>query len=185
MVNNTHKFLNKNPDIIVTKSDKGGLPIIVKSVKYKDDVKLVLNDQNNYKLLDKNPLKDLKDNLKNLVTDFRAKRYFADYNKYAFSVANTVLLRCYGLYKIQNEGNSIRIIVSGVNSPTIALETYFKNVLTAALPFPKSHIGDSWQFKNKIDNTAIPENHSMILLDATSLFTNIPKKLVINSLKKR
>ena len=29
-------------------------------LKYKDDVKMVLNDQKHYKLIDKNPLKDLK-----------------------------------------------------------------------------------------------------------------------------
>ena len=47
----------------------------------------------------------------------------------------------------------MRIIVSSLNSPTIALESYVKTVLTKALPFPKSHIKDSWQFKNKIENT--------------------------------
>ena len=41
MVNKTQKFLNKNPDFMVTKSDKGEVPIILKSVEYKDDVKIV------------------------------------------------------------------------------------------------------------------------------------------------
>ena len=44
----------------------------------------------------------------------------------------------------------IRIIVSGMHSPTTALETNVKNVSTKAQPFPTSHIKDSCQFKNKI-----------------------------------
>ena len=75
-------------------------------------------------MLDKKSLKDLKETVKNSVTDFRAKGYFEDYNKYAFSEANIVLTRCYGLYEIHKERNPIRIIVSGVKSATIALETY-------------------------------------------------------------
>ena len=169
---------------MVTKSDKGGVPIIINGTKYKDDVKGVLSDPKHYKLFDKNPWKDLKENVKNLVTEFRTKGYFEECNKFAFSVNNTVLPRCYGLYKIHKEGYPMRIIVSSLNSPTIALESYVKTVLTKALPFPNSHIKDSWQFKNKIENTAIPKDHSMISLDATSLFTNIPTKLVLNSLKK-
>ena len=98
MVNITHKFLNNNPHIMVTKSDKGGVPIIVNSTKYKDDVKRVLSDQKHCKLLDKNPLKDLKENVKNLVTELRTKGYFEKFNKFTFSVNNTVLPRCYGLY---------------------------------------------------------------------------------------
>ena len=89
------------------------------------------------------------------------------------------------MYKFHNEGNPTRIIVSGINSPTIALESYVKGVLTKALPFSKSHVKESWQFKTKINNTAIPADYSMISLDATSLITNIPANLVLKILKKR
>ena len=136
-----------------------------------------MSDQKHCKLLDKNPLKDLKENVKNLVTELRTKGYFEEFSKFTFSVINTVLPRFYGLYKIHKEGYPMRIIVSSLNSLTIALKSYVKTVLTKTLPFPKSHIKDSWQFKNKIENTAIPKDHSMISLDATSLFTNIPTKL--------
>ena len=52
----------------------------------------------------------------------------------------------------------------------MALETYVKNVLSKALPFLRSHVKHRWQFKNKIENTVIPDNHCMISSDATSLF---------------
>ena len=59
-----------------------------------------------------------------------------------------------------------------------------KDVLTKALYLYQSHVTDSCQFKTKIDNTAIPATYSMISLDASSLFTNIPTNLVLKSLKK-
>ena len=48
MVNKTYKFVNNNPDVMITKSDKGGVPIVVKITKYKDDVKKVLKDLKYY-----------------------------------------------------------------------------------------------------------------------------------------
>ena len=61
---------------MITESAKVGVPIVVKIAKYKDDVKKGLNDPKYYKFHEKNPLRNFKDSVKNLVTEFKQKGYF-------------------------------------------------------------------------------------------------------------
>ena len=46
-------------------------------------------------------------------------------------------------------------------------------------------IKNSAKFIEKIKNTIIPEEHVMVSLDVTALFTNTPKNMVIDSIKSR
>ena len=67
-----------------------------------------------------------------------------------------------------------------VFSVSVLLSSNLKN----CIPPPLSHIKNSYHFFKKIDKTKIPNNHIMISLDVSSLFTNVPLNLVIVSLDK-
>ena len=47
------------------------------------------------------------------------------------------------------------------------------------------HIKNSFEFKNKISNTYIPNNFTIISLDAVSMYTNISWNLIRKSVKLR
>ena len=61
----------------------------------------------------------------------------------------------------------------------------FAKILKKSLPSPNSQVKNSFIFKDVISKTKIATDHIMISLDVTSLFTNVPFDLVLNSIKTR
>ena len=78
----------------------------------------------------------------------------------------------------------LRPVVPTFNSPTALIAQILHENLKNCIPTPLSHIKNSYHFFKKIDKTQIPNNHIMISLDVSSLFTNVPLNLVIESLDK-
>ena len=95
MIFNTHKFIKDNPDILITRADKGSVPIIVNKENYTCDVKKVLSDVKYYILLENYPLESLKSREKYKITVYKNLGYFDEFNKYSLSVTNSVLAICY------------------------------------------------------------------------------------------
>ena len=50
---------------------------------------------------------------------------------------------------------------------------------------PISHINNSFELKEKIKDIIIDDDHVLLSLDVSSLFTSIQSKLVLESLEKR
>ena len=61
----------------------------------------------------------------------------------------------------------------------------FEKILRKSLPPPNSQAKNLFIFKDIISKTKIPTDHIMISLDVSSLFTNVPFDLIINSINKR
>ena len=101
------------------------------------------------------------------------------------TLTSTVLARCYGLPKIHKKDIPLRPIISLINSPTYFLAKILYEVLKDNLNTPISHINNSFELKEKIKDIIIDDDHILISLDVSSLFTNIPSKLVLESLDKR
>ena len=57
--------------------------------------------------------------------------------------------------------------------------------LKTAILKPSSHINNSFELKGKLKNITITDEHSLLSLDVTSLFTNISCELVLGSLDRR
>ena len=72
-----------------------------------------------------------------------------------------------------------------INSPTHFLaKTIYKEIQFSVKP-PKSHINNSFELKQKFNSVIVPNYYILLSLDVTSLFTNIPLQLVLDSLNKR
>lgn len=87
----------------------------------------------------------------------------------------------YSLVKAHKTGFSVRSIVSFIGSPTYRLSTYITDILTLSF-FQRTdyNIKDSFTFVEKIKHYTLPPGYVLISLDVVSLFTNIPRDLVIN-----
>ena len=55
----TKRFLHENPQIFFTHADKGNLTVCFNLTDYQKKMKVLLNDNNTYKVIKKNPLKRL------------------------------------------------------------------------------------------------------------------------------
>ena len=90
----------------------------------------------------------------------------------------------YGLPKVHKENCPLRPVASYINTPFYLMAKYFNNILKL-VPKPFSNIKNSLEFISKIKNIKIPQNHIMISLNVTSLYTNLPLNLVLTNIKRR
>ena len=95
--------------------------------------------------------------------------------------------RAYGLPKIHKDEDILtyRMIVSSIGSLLHDSAKLLLKNLKNGLNEPSFSVKNSVEFIQKIRNIKIPENHVMMSLDVTSLFTNVPNDLVMNSIRAR
>lgn len=152
---------------------------------YNAKMNTVLNDQSTYSKLKKDPIKKLSAKMSSLVKSWRDNDLIDDATYKRLNTTNGNLPRCYGLPKIHKTNFPLRIIVSSLGSPVYNVARYLHDILERSVKKPTSHIKDGWTFANNIKNHAISNNELLISLDVTSLFTNIPKDLVLKSIERR
>ena len=148
----TNKFLHENKDNFVTKADKGNITVLMNHSDYITKMEALLNDTNNYRLINDDPVLKLKKCTQKILNDWRLKGYLGkDIKKHEINNDNSNIARAYGLPKIHKENNPLRIIISDINSPTCILSKYLKTIITKSLQTPFSNIKNSWEFKQKIE----------------------------------
>ena len=57
--------------------------------------------------------------------------------------------------------------------------------LEDSIKVPKPHLNDCLDLKRKLEDLVVDDNHVLLSLDVTSLFTNVPCDLVLKSLDRR
>ena len=88
-------------------------------------MEILLNDINNYRLINDDPTLKLKKLTQKILNDWRQRRFLGkDVKKHEINNDNSNLARAYGLPKIHKKNYPLRIIVSGINSPL----AYYQNI---------------------------------------------------------
>jgi len=62
---------------------------------------------------------------------------------------------------------------------------FLHDILSISIKKPKSHTKYSWFFVSNINKKIIEPHKILVSLDVTSLFTNIPKELVMQRIENR
>ena len=101
------------------------------------------------------------------------------------TLINTVLAKCYGLPKIHKQDTPLRPIISWINSPTHFLVKILYYELKDSIKVPKSHLNGSLDLKKELEDLVVDDDHVLLSLDVSSLFTNVPCDLVLKSLDRR
>ena len=184
-IEETKKFMKNNPNIMFIPADKGSVSVMVDRGEYVNKVETMLADTSTYVRIDKNPLMDMLDQEKELVMRWSKKGCMRseDFDRSYKTSAN--LPRAYALPKIHKKNHPYRIIVSSVGSPFHEFSKYLQKVLSHGLGEENYSVKNSEEFIEDIKHEHIPEDHMMVSLDVTSLFTCIPNELVIKSVKAR
>ena len=114
---------------------------------------------------------------------WRLKGYLGDnVERKHILVSETNIARCYGLPKIHKNDYPLRLVVSNVDSPKCKLSKILEQILTKSIIKPDSHIKNTWQFKESIQNLKIPPDHIMVSFDVVSMFPSIPLDLIKKSI---
>ena len=187
-LNNALKNLRSNHDIKILPADKGGKIVILDNNEYIDKAQSLLDDDNTYEKLNKNPLlshnkyvrKEIENNLK----------HYHDPNwKKKFLKQNCSLPYFYGLPKLHKSGVPLRPVVSQVNTIARPISGWLAGQLSKYLGcFSNAHIKNSLDFKNRLNDFAQNNDTTflkMISFDIKSLFTCIPTEEVLNFIERK
>ena len=90
-----------------------------------------------------------------------------------FTQTDTMIPRIYGLPRIHKIGCPLQPVVSSINSPTYFLSQQYAQMLKYSTNRLKSHIKNSYELKEELKNISIPDDHILVSIDTTSLYTNV------------
>lgn len=189
MVNETRKFLKENQQIVVIRADKGNATIIMNRADYEKSMDKLLCDTHTYKKTKINPTTRIEKKVNNMIKYWRLTNRIDDEQERNLQTHNSVAPAIYGLGKLHKwkmrELLPFRPVVATVQSPTYKISDVISKCFSKFIHFSPFRLRDSWQFSQIIKDMKIPKGYKMISLDATSLFTNIPKELCIRAIENR
>jgi len=145
----------------------------------------MLRDTNTYTITKRDLINKMISNLRNLLTRWKNSNYISPAKYKALYRSEGLLPRAYGLPKIYKPGIPYRLIISSIDNPFYSLASFLQEIIKKHVPNTFSHLENSFDLTKKLKNMFINDNHILISLDVTSLFTNIPLDLAIESIEKR
>ena len=179
LYNKTRKFIKDNPNLYILRADKGNVTVVMNKTHYIDLSKESLTDDRYYVRFERDPCSTIQQKANRIISNLKSKQYIQPEDAKRLTIYNSVTPRFYALPKIHKPTLSVRPIVSSINSPNSGISQLVARILTEAYDNDNRYfIKDSFDLARLLQNTPIPDNHILISLDVTSLFTNIPRDLV-------
>ena len=169
--------LKNNNQIVINKADKGSTIVIVNRNDYIEDGLKHLDDPTVYRKLKHDTTPTVYFKIINFLKTLRWQSWippkFVDFctppEKYRTS-------QLYFLKKIHKNPMGIRSIVSSVNSVTENISSFVDGWLNPLVQRLPSFIKDSMEFIKLVTTTSIPQNSTLVSIDVSSLYTNIPHR---------
>ena len=168
--------LQKNKDIVLSRPDKGSGIVLLNKKDYISKLDAILADQSKFTVVPDG--KDLTDQIEQQLTNLLKKiknEGYINQNLYErIKPSGSTIPRLYGLPKIHKSGVPIRPILSMVNSPYHSIAQWLVHKLEPVRQQLSKHsLRDTFQFVDTIRDLNVREK-TMVSLDVTSLFTNVP-----------
>lgn len=181
----TKIFLKKNPDILITRADKGNVIVALNKDDYQNKTNALLSDERTYQLVKSDPTTTIQNKLNKIIKSLATSNVFSKEEVKSLKCENGVFPKLYCLPKIHKENLPLRPIVSFIGSPTYKVSKYLSNFLKHAFQLDSYHTKNSFELVAELQGVIIPENYILVSLDVVSLFTNIPTDLTIELVTER
>jgi len=146
--NTTKHFCYNNRNIIFTRADKGNVTVAIDRVSYINKVEEILNDDNTYTVVKKNPIKSIENNLNNILKEWSQKGYISKQQYFKLRSSDSILPKAYGLPKVHKENTPFRIIVSSVNTALYSLASFLQDIISESLENSSKHTMNSFGLYN-------------------------------------
>lgn len=105
----TINFKNKHPEIIFTCADKGNTTIALDRNNYRINMQTILNDNNTYSVIKKNPSKKIENELNNMLKLLLDNNHITTKQSYTLRSSDKLLPKVYGTPKIHKQGFPLRV----------------------------------------------------------------------------
>ena len=168
--------LSENPNIIVTRPDKGQGVVILNKQDYVDKTQEILKDQTKFSRIHADPLRimfQLRDKMNNYLETLRGKKKISSetYNHLYISSAKPGIL--YGLPKTHKTNIPIRPILSAINTFNYKLSKFLVPILQP-IATNEYTLTSTKDFITDIQHLHFDHPIHLASFDVTSLYTNIP-----------
>ncbi|XP_071056828.1 uncharacterized protein [Onthophagus taurus] len=174
----------KENKLIITMGDKGAGYVILNDFNYIEKTENFFRDNNIIKIK-KNPTINYNNTLKRHIKDNRENLKIFDINPFKTIIMNPLVPTLKSLIKLHKVEQSIRPIISNVNTPSsiIAkkLQTFLHKTFSNQFQY---NIKNSTQLIDKLKNIHITKEHRLISFDIKNLYSNIPIKPTIDIIKQ-
>ena len=186
LYNKTKAFFKNHPNLIITRSDKGNVTVIMETDTYNNQAEQILSDEKYYVLLQKDPTSTYQQKANRIVSSLKSKNMISENQARELTIYDQSSPKFYGLPKIHKPVLSLRPIISSIKSPNSKLASFVTRILTDAYDKNNAYyVTDTFDFAEFVNDKQLPTNHTLISLDVVSLFSNIPYYLIDKSIKQR
>ena len=170
------KDLRSNPNIIISRPDKGAGIVLMDKSDYVDKMHILLSDQTKFRKMETEPDRtpSIEKAISKRLRILKQNGYIDSSTFEQLRPVGTNIPRLYGLPNIHKQGVPLRPILDMSNSPYHALARWLSSLLEPV----RKHIckysqKDTFQFIDSIANLNL-NNKTMFYLDVNCLFTNVP-----------
>ncbi|XP_047457867.1 uncharacterized protein LOC125018165, partial [Mugil cephalus] len=176
--------LQKDRDITILPADKGRCTVVLNTVDYQAKMNNLLNDQDTYETLRRDPTNIYKTRIINYLQQLEKEKVI-DRLLYYRLYPGEATPCIYGLPKIHKEGAPLRPIVSSINSVTYNIAKHLASILSPLVGNTPHHIENSRDFVNKVKDITLDPEETIVSFDVTSLFTCIPTREATDVVRKK
>ena len=123
------KYLSDRDDIMITKADKGGAVVILKTSDYIKEAQDQLSEKSNYRILPNDPTMKNNELVNKVIERFKKEKTLSDKTAENLKIKNPRTPRLYLLPKIHKEGNPGRPVISSIDCHTSNISRFIDHHL--------------------------------------------------------
>ncbi|XP_058827843.1 uncharacterized protein LOC131687767 [Topomyia yanbarensis] len=176
----TKTFLQEHPDVCVLESDKGKKMVVMYLNDYEQKMSTLL-DCTTYKVLPKDPTSSIQRQNNQIATRLQNLKLIDQVTFRRLQTSTSTCPSIYGQPKAHKPALPLRPVVPNVTAPTYNMSKFIATALKQSF-HSKYNIVDSFKFAEYINTIKLPKDYVLVSFDVVSLFTNIPKDLVIHDI---
>ncbi|XP_044760971.1 uncharacterized protein LOC123318413 [Coccinella septempunctata] len=176
----TKDFLKNNDRICVVGSDKGNRTVVMCRAEYQSKMLSLLSDTTTYLETFGDPTSRIQTAVNSLISRLQRLGCLSDERAKKMRCYNTVSPKAYGLVKLHKEHHPLRPVISCCGAPTYNISKFLSEILSNIRYKFIYSLKNSYELVDDIKDVHVPDNYILVSFDAVSLFTNIPKSLVLD-----
>ncbi|XP_026464647.1 uncharacterized protein LOC113367235 [Ctenocephalides felis] len=156
------RFLKDNPDIIVTRADKGNLTVVLNKEDYLSKTYNLLKYEVFYSELANDPTDHLNRQTQKLINNLIDKKQITKSLGYSLKVFHPNIPKLYCHPKVHKPDLPIRPIVSDINTPLSKLTKHISTILSKVTILSEFNVSNSFNLVKRLNNLQIPPDFSFI-----------------------
>ena len=167
-----------NQEINIKKADKGSTTVIMNKTDKITEGQIQLDDEENYRPLATPMVEETSARVERLITELHRNDHIDTMTRKWLSQTTNAprIPEFYTLTKIHKPKPVGRPIISGCGGPTEPISSFVDSLLQPIAKQQTSYLEDTTDFINFLENTKVTENATLVSMDVTSLYTNIPQE---------